>query len=95
MVRLQQVEHTLSEKRILGSIDFPNLIYMIASFKDNSNLFMVLQFVSGGEMFSYLRREARLTEEETRFHVSQVLMHVRACLDVGGLMFVSIRESGA
>ena len=69
---MQQVEHTLSEKRILGAVDFPNLIYMLAHFKDNSNLYFVLQFVCGGEMFSYLRREARLTEDESRFHAAQV-----------------------
>ena len=66
------MEHTLSEKRILGAVDFPNLIYMLAHFKDNSNLYFVLQFVCGGEMFSYLRREARLTEDESRFHAAQV-----------------------
>lgn len=74
VVKLQQVEHTLSEKRILGAVDFPNLIYMLAHFKDNSNLYFVLQFVCGGEMFSYLRREARLTEDESRFHAAQVVL---------------------
>jgi len=74
VVKLQQVEHTLSEKRILGAVDFPNIIYMIAHFKDNSNLYLVLQFVNGGEMFSYLRRVARLSEEESRFHAAQVVL---------------------
>jgi len=74
VVKLKQVEHTLSEKRILGAVDFPNLIYMIAHFKDNSNLYFVLQYVAGGEMFSYLRREARLTEDESRFHAVQVIL---------------------
>jgi len=74
VVKLQQVEHTLNEKRILGAVDFPNLIFMVAHFKDNSNLYFVLQFVVGGEMFSYLRREARLAEEESKFHAAQVVL---------------------
>ena len=72
VVKLQQVEHTLSEKRILGAVEFPNLIYMMAHFKDNSNLYFVLEFVCGGEMFSHLRRVARLSEEESIFHAAQV-----------------------
>lgn len=39
MVRLKQVEHTLSEKRILASVDFPFLVNLTASFKyDNLHL---------------------------------------------------------
>jgi len=33
VVKLNQVEHTLNEKKILTAIEFPNLIYMIANFK--------------------------------------------------------------
>ena len=33
VVRLKQVEHTLSEKRILASVDFPFLVNLTASFK--------------------------------------------------------------
>jgi protein kinase A len=66
------VEHTLNEKRILSSISFPFLVSMWASFKDNSNLYIVLEFVTGGEMFAYLRKVAKLTEEESRFHAAQV-----------------------
>lgn len=74
VVKLQQVEHTLTEKRILGAVDFPFLIYMVTHFKDNSNLYLVLQFVCGGEMFSYLRKQTMLSEEESRFHAAQVVL---------------------
>ena len=55
IVKLKQVEHTLSEKRILQAIKFPFLVNLVYSFKDNSHLYLALDFASGGEMFTHLR----------------------------------------
>ena len=55
IVKLKQVEHTLSEKKILQAIKFPFLVNLVYSFKDNSHLYIALEFASGGEMFTHLR----------------------------------------
>ena len=55
IVRLKQIEHTLSEKRILQAIKFPFFVNLVCSFKDNSHLYLALEFASGGEMFTHLR----------------------------------------
>lgn len=56
IVRLKQVEHTINEKNILDEIDHPFVVNMLGSFQDCNNLFFVLEFVSGGELFTILRR---------------------------------------
>ena len=38
IVKLKQVEHTLSEKKILQAIKFPFLVNLVYSFKDTSHL---------------------------------------------------------
>lgn len=74
VVKLKQIEHTLYEKQILASISFPFLVHMPTSFKDNSNLYMVMEFVPGGELFSHLRAAGRFKEDRCMFYASQVTL---------------------
>lgn len=74
VVKLKQVEHTLNEKNILQAVSFPFLVNLVHSFKDNSNLYMVLEFVAGGEMFSHLRGVGKYSELQTEFFASQIVL---------------------
>ena len=49
-------EHTLNEKKVLSCVSFPFLVNLDTFFKDNANLYLVLEFVQGGEMFTHLRK---------------------------------------
>lgn len=56
VVKMKQVEHTIDEKGILSAVNYPFLVNMLTSFQDSKNLYIVLEYISGGEMFTFLRR---------------------------------------
>ena len=74
IVKMKQVEHTLNERKILSSIDFPFVVKLAFSFKDTSNLYMILEYVTGGEMFTHLRKTGRYSEENACFYASQIVL---------------------
>lgn len=56
IVKTKQVEHTNNERTILEAIQHPFIINLWGAFQDDSNLYMVMDYVPGGELFTLLRR---------------------------------------
>lgn len=56
VVKMKQVEHTNDERRMLQEVKHPFLITLWGTFRDAKNLYMVMDFVEGGELFSLLRK---------------------------------------
>jgi protein kinase A len=56
VVKMKQIEHTNDERRMLQEVKHPFLITLWGTFSDAKNLYMVMDFVEGGELFSLLRK---------------------------------------
>ena len=56
VVKMKQVEHTNDERRMLQKVKHPFLITLWGTFQDSRNLYMVMDFIEGGELFSLLRK---------------------------------------
>jgi protein kinase A len=56
VVKMKQVEHTNDERRMLQEVKHPFLITLWGTFQDSKNLYLVMDFVEGGELFSLLRK---------------------------------------
>ncbi|CAO3701754.1 unnamed protein product [Rhizopus stolonifer] len=74
IVKLKQVEHTNNERSILASIQHPFIVNLWGSFQDAANLYMVMDYVPGGELFSLLRKSKKFSTEIARFYAGEVLL---------------------
>ncbi|KAJ1557075.1 camp-dependent protein kinase catalytic subunit [Nowakowskiella sp. JEL0078] len=74
IVKMRQVEHTVNERAILEQLEFPYMVHLLATFQDCSNLYFVLEYVQGGELFSYLRRCGRFPNHVAKFYAAEVVL---------------------
>jgi len=73
VLRTKQVEHIMSEKRLLTDIAFPFIINLYGAFQDEKYLYLTLEYSIGGEFFTHLRRAGKFSNDTARFYASQVL----------------------
>ena len=77
VVRLRQVEHVNAERFILARIRHPFIVDLYATFQDHLNIYMLLSYVPGGELFSHLRRAQRFSADVTRFYLAIIVLALR------------------
>ncbi|XP_076435505.1 cAMP-dependent protein kinase catalytic subunit PRKX-like [Babylonia areolata] len=73
VVRLKQVEHIKNERDILASVSHPFIVNMLWSHKDSTFLYMLMEFIPGGELFSYLRSQGRFTTPTAAFYACEIV----------------------
>jgi len=76
IVRLKQVEHINSERAILERIRHPFIVELYSTYQDNLNVYMLLSYVPGGELFSHLRRAGRFSADVTRFYLASIILAI-------------------
>jgi protein kinase A/protein kinase X len=74
VIRLKQVEHVKAEKEILLAIAHPFIVNLLTVFQDDKRLCMLLEYVNGGELFSYLRKEGRLPNDDAAFYAGEIIL---------------------
>ncbi|KIJ70321.1 hypothetical protein HYDPIDRAFT_105029 [Hydnomerulius pinastri MD-312] len=75
IVAKKEVAHTIGERKILQrSLESPFLVGLKFSFQTDSDLYLVTDFKSGGELFWHLQKETRFTEERARFYIAELVL---------------------
>jgi len=72
--RLKQTEHIHNEKNVLRQINHPFIVRLFNSFKDSKSLYLLLEFIPGGELFNYIRRSGKLTSEVSRLYAAEIVL---------------------
>jgi CRP-like cAMP-binding protein len=70
-----QVEGVIREKNIMSSLDHPFVVNLVATFQDERCLYMLIELVQGGELFSVIHTETRdgIANGNARFYAACIL----------------------
>lgn len=74
MIRKNAVESILAERNILISVRNPFVVRFFYSFTCRDNLYLVMEYLNGGDLYSLLRNLGCLDEDMARVYIAEVVL---------------------
>ncbi|KAL5744366.1 hypothetical protein ACOSQ2_027482 [Xanthoceras sorbifolium] len=74
MIRKNAVESILAERNILISVRNPFVVRFFYSFTCRENLYLVMEYLNGGDLYSLLRNLGCLDEDMARIYIAEVVL---------------------
>ncbi|KAM0286947.1 hypothetical protein ACHAQH_000631 [Verticillium albo-atrum] len=79
IVQKKEVAHTVGERNILvrtAMSDSPFIVGLKFSFQTPSDLYLVTDYMSGGELFWHLQKEGRFDEKRAKFYIAELILAI-------------------
>ena len=83
MVEKEQVAHVRAERDILVEADHQWVVKMFYSFQDPANLYLVMEFLPGGDMMTLLMKKDILAEEAAQFYIAETVLAIESIHKLG------------
>lgn len=76
MLKRNQVSHVRAERDILADAASEWIVHLECSFQDDDYLYLIMEFLPGGDMMTWLIKREIFSEEETRFYIAELVLSV-------------------
>ncbi|OBT73245.1 AGC/AKT protein kinase [Pseudogymnoascus sp. 05NY08] len=77
IVQKKEVAHTVGERNILvrtAMTESPFIVGLKFSFQTPTDLYLVTDYMSGGELFWHLQKEGRFDEKRAKFYIAELIL---------------------
>jgi len=74
IIKRNQVEHTKTERNVLGYVRHRFIVGLNMAFQNRTNLFFVLDYCAGGELFFHLGKLGKFPEERSCFYAAEITL---------------------
>ncbi|EKX34402.1 hypothetical protein GUITHDRAFT_56792, partial [Guillardia theta CCMP2712] len=72
--RKNQFKYVKAEKTIMAAVDCPFVVKLICSFQTRENLYLVMEYVQGGDCYTLLQGIGSLSEEWARQYMAEMVL---------------------
>lgn len=72
------MEHVKAERNLLAEVDSAYIVKLYCSFQDVEFLYLIMEYLPGGDMMTLLMRKDILTEDEARFYVGETVLAIES-----------------
>jgi len=76
IIRRNQVEHTKTERSVLGYVRHPFIVGLNMAFQSKEKLYFVLDYCAGGELFFHLSKVGKFQESRARFYAAEIVLAI-------------------
>lgn len=76
VIKRNQVEHTRTERSVLGYVKHPFIVGMNMAFQSKDKLYFVLDYCPGGELFFHLGKVGKFPEPRARFYAAEIILAI-------------------
>ena len=83
MFKKEQLAHVRAERDILAQSDSPWVVKLFTTFQDPVFLYMLMEFLPGGDLMTMLIKYEIFTEDVTRFYMAEILLAIEAVHKLG------------
>ncbi|XP_046390978.1 serine/threonine-protein kinase tricornered isoform X2 [Ischnura elegans] len=83
MLEKEQVAHVRAERDVLVEADHQWVVKMYYSFQDPINLYLIMEFLPGGDMMTLLMKKDTLSEECTQFYIAETALAIDSIHKLG------------
>lgn len=74
IVKKGQIQHTMSERSILCEIRHPFIVRLRFAFQNETSLYLVTDFYTGGSLFYHLRKCNNFPEARAKYYAAELLL---------------------
>jgi serine/threonine kinase 38 len=78
MIKKNQSKHVIAEREILAQADNKWIVDLFSSFTDAENLYLVMEYLPGGDLMNQLIKRDIFDEEETRFYMVELVLAIES-----------------
>jgi serine/threonine protein kinase len=78
-----QLAHVRAERDVLAESDSAWVVQLFYSFQDSQTLYLIMEFLPGGDLMTMLIKYDTFSEDVTRFYIAECVLAIEAVHKLG------------